>query len=132
MTGRNMLTTVGGGLLGMAATKYLPTILPSSITSLGGGSPIMTVLFSAAGAYAAGWVAGKYSPALGQAVLIGGLIQTGSTALNLFAPGLAASAGLGRVGAIIPGQFPVPQNPIMGGMAMQGVGAFRGAFGGRR
>jgi hypothetical protein len=125
-----MLTTVGGGLLGMAATKFLPTILPAQITALGGGSPLMTVAFSAAGAFAASWLAGKYSPALGQAVLVGGLIQTGSTALNLFAPGLARTAG---IGAIIPGSFPVPQNPITGAiMPVQGVGAFRGAFGGRR
>jgi hypothetical protein len=105
---------VGGGLVGVAATKYLPTLLPSSITAGLGGGPIMSVLITGAGAFAAGWLARKFvGGSFGDAVLFGGLMQAGSAALNAFAPpALAGRLALNGVGDIVPGWYPVPQNPI--------------------
>lgn len=134
MTSGDMLTSVIGGLIGMAATKFLPTLVPSSLTS---GSPFMSVIVTGVGAFAAGMIADKVAPKYGKAVLVGGLIQTGSTAMNTFAPSLAASLGVSGVGDIIATQpFPVPNNqmrPVMvaaapssaSGMGMVGAGIKR-------
>ena len=106
---------VGGGLVGVAATKYLPTLLPSSITSGLGGGSIMSIALMGAGAFAASWLAHKFvsNQAFGDAVLFGGLMQVGSTALTAFAPpALAQRLALSGLGEIVPGSFVVPQNPI--------------------
>jgi len=105
---------VGGGLVGVAATKYLPTLLPSGITGAMGGGPIMSLLITGAGAFAAGWLARRFvGGAFGDAVLFGGLMQTGSAALTAFAPpALAQRLALSGLGEIVPGSYVVPQNPI--------------------
>ena len=105
---------VGGGLVGVAATKYLPTLLPSGITSGLGGGPIMSLLITGAGAFAAGWLARRFvGGAFGDAVLFGGLMQTGSMALTAFAPAaLSQRLALSGMGDIVPGMYVVPQNPI--------------------
>ena len=136
----------GGVLVGVAATKYIPTILPSSITSLGGGSPWMGVLITA------GWcvwlrrAARKFGgEPFGDAVLLGGLAQVGSQILTIIAPpSLTSALALSGMGDIIPGMFRwFPRNRLVAGMPApvmlpvgktppSGVGAFRGAFGARR
>jgi len=110
---------VGGGLVGVAATKYLPTLLPTSITSGLGGGPIMSVVITGAGAFAASWIArmllGKTGAGgeFADAILFGGLMQTGSAALNAFAPpSIAGKLALSGVGDIVPGWYSVPQNPV--------------------
>lgn len=112
--GKDLLMMVGGGLVGVAATKYLPTLLPSSITSGLGGGAIMSLLITGAGAFAAGWLARRFvGGAFGDAVLFGGLMQVGSSALTAFAPpALASRLALSGLGEIVPGSFVVPQNPI--------------------
>jgi len=133
----------GGVLIGVAATKYIPTLLPASITSLGGGSPFVGVLITGAAAFAAGFIAKKagMSEAFSNAVMLGGLAQAGSQLLTIIAPpSLSQALALSGMGDIIPGMFVVPQNPVRAGMpapvmampAKTGVGAFRGAFGNRR
>lgn len=110
MTSGDMLTSVLGGLVGMAATKFLPTLVPASLTA---GNAFMSIIVTGVGAFAAGMLADKIAPKYGKAVLVGGLIQTGSTALNTFAPSLAMSLGVSGVGDIIPTQpFPVPNNQM--------------------
>jgi hypothetical protein len=110
MTSGDMLVSVLGGLIGMAATKFLPTLVPASLTS---GNPFMSVVVTGVGAFACGMIADKIAPKYGKAVLVGGLIQTGSTTLNAFAPSLASSLGVSGVGDIIPTQpFPVPNNQL--------------------
>lgn len=118
-SGKDLLTMVGGGLVGVAATKYLPTLLPASITSGLGGGPLMSVLITGAGAFAASWIARMVMGKTGSggefadAVLFGGLMQTGSAALNAFAPpSIAGKLALSGVGDIVPGYYTVPQNPI--------------------
>jgi hypothetical protein len=112
--GKDLLMMVGGGLVGVAATKYLPTLLPSSITSGLGGGAIMSVAIMGAGAFAAGWLARRFvGGPFGDAVLFGGLMQTGSALLTAFAPSaLASRLALSGVGDIVPGMYVVPQNPI--------------------
>jgi len=129
--GKDLLYMIGGGLLGVAATKYLPTLLPSSITAGLGGGPIMSVLLTGAGAFAASFLASKVDKTLGEAVLFGGLMQTGSAALTAFAPpSIADRLALSGVGDIIPGNYVVPQNPIRSAVVQMpapssGMGALR-------
>ena len=129
----------GGVLVGVAATKYLPTLVPASMLSTFGTNAFVSVIVTGAGAFVAGMLARKVSPgAFADAVLLGGLAQTASAALNAFAPPtLAGRLALSGVGDILPGSYVVPQNPIKAGIIPMpapsaGMGAFRGAFGGRR
>jgi len=119
--GKSMLTMVAGGLIGVAATKFLPTLIPGSITASLGASPIIGAAMTVAGAFVASWIARKvYAPAA-DAVLFGGLMQAGSVILTAFAPPqLASQLALSGMGDIVPGWYAVPQNPVTnrGGMAM--------------
>src|SRR5271168_971001 len=51
---------IGGGLVGVAAAKYIPTLIPSSITSSLGTSPIMAIVVAGAGAFAAGYLVKRF------------------------------------------------------------------------
>jgi hypothetical protein len=125
-----------GGLVGVAAVKYLPTLLPAGITgALGGGGGIVSVGITIAGAFVAGWVGGMWDKSFGDAVLFGGLMQAGSQLLGMFLnPNPLALSGLGDI--VATRGFVVPQNPVLQPMAApppsKGMGAFRGAFGYRR
>jgi len=133
---------IGGGLVGVAAAKYIPTLIPSSITSSLGTSPIMAIVVAGAGAFAAGWVAKRFGgDDFGDAVLFGGLMQTGSLILSAFAPApLNTALALSGLGDIMPGWFAVPQNSVtnrapvaMMPSAKSGVSGFApGGFGFRR
>lgn len=105
---------VGGGLVGVAATKFLPTLIPSSVTGMLGASPLASIAITAAGAFAAGWLGRRFVGSdFGDAVLFGGLMQTGSAILTAFAPpAIASQLALSGVGDIVPGWFAVPQNPV--------------------
>jgi len=138
---KDILLMVGGGLVGVAATKFLPTLIPAGMLTSLGSSSLVSVAITGAGAFLAGWLASKISKEFGEAVLFGGLMQTGSALLNAFAPpSLSGALALSGVGDIIPGMFVVPQNPIKAyipppppaAKGAAGMGAFRGAFGYRR
>jgi hypothetical protein len=111
---KDMLIMVGGGLVGVAATKFLPTLIPSSVTSSLGSSPLASIAITGAGAFVAGWLAKRFVGSdFGDAVLFGGLMQTGSAILTAFAPAvLSQQLALSGVGDIVPGWFAVPQNPV--------------------
>jgi len=100
-----------GGLVGVAAAKFLPTVVPTSIT---GSSQIVRVVLTGVSAYAAGKAAEmfKLGPQTSAAVLFGGMMQTASVALNAFLPSIGKQIGLGGFGELVPGSFPVPQNPL--------------------
>ena len=127
---------VAGGLVGVAATKYLPTMLPTNLTgAMGGAGGFMQVGISVAGAFVAGWIGGMWDRSFGDAVLFGGLMQAGSQLLSLFLnPNPLALSGLGDI--VATRGFVVPQNPVLQPIAApapaKGMGAFRGAFGYRR
>jgi len=89
----------------------------------------------------AGFVAGKVSQQFGEAVLLGGLAQAASVALNAFVPQVGKVIGLGGrrgVGDYVPASFTVPQNPVLlGGPGMTtfaatpATRAYGSAYGGR-
>jgi hypothetical protein len=111
MTSTEGLKLIAGGLAGVAAAKFLPTLLPASI---GGGiasSNVGRTVLTGVAAVAAGFIAGKWDKRVGDAVLFGGLMQTASVALNAFLPSLYQSLGIG-LGEFAPGRFGLPQNPL--------------------
>jgi hypothetical protein len=102
---------VGGGLVGVTVTKMIPAYIPASITSTLGSGSFMAIAVSAASAFAAGFLAKKFmGTEFGDAVLFGGLMQTGSVALNALLP--ASISGQFSLGDLVNGNFVVPQNPI--------------------
>ena len=111
---------VAGGLVGVAAAKFLPTMLPSNLV----GSNIMRVVATGVSAFVAGWLAGKADRTFGDAVLFGGLMQTGSVALNAFVPSIGKQIGLS---GLTPARFPLPDNPIAAGMMLTAPAAAAGA-----
>ena len=108
------LSMVAGVLVGVTAAKVIPGMLPAQLTA----SPILRLIATGASAYVASLVSGKvFSGQFSDAVFLGGLAHTGSVALNTFVPSIGARVGLnGGMGDLVPGTFPVPQNPIKGYM----------------
>lgn len=110
-----MVQAVLGGLIGVAAAKFIPTAVPN--IGLGTGNVVRT-LMTGISAFLAGWAAEKaINRTFGSAVLFGGLMQTGSVALNAFLPGVGAQIGLsGRrrgVGDLVDTRnLVVPYNPV--------------------
>ena len=106
--GGSTVKLVAGGLVGVAAAKFLPTLLPGSFTS----GTVTRVLASGVAAFVAKFVASKAgaTPAVADAILFGGLMQTGSVALNAFLP--ANLAQRFAMGELVPAQFTVPQNTL--------------------
>lgn len=124
------LKYVAGLLVGVAVTKAGVPMLPFNTTS----QPL-AVAGSVGVAFAAGWLASKFDPKMGQAVLFGGLAQAASVFLNAFVPPVGSYLALrgGRgVGEFVPASFSVPQNPIMmtggGGATMAPTRAYRPAY----
>ena len=106
------LSMVAGVLVGVTAAKVIPGMLPAQLTA----SPILRLIATGASAYVASLLSGKvFSGQFSDAVFLGGLAQTGSVALNTFVPSIGARVVLnGGMGDLVPGTFPVPQNPIKG------------------
>ena len=118
---------LGGGFTGLIAAKFIPTLLPASLTGSIGSSTGGRFILTLAAALASGWAATKFvNPQFGDGVLFGGLIQAGSVALNTFLPSVYTSLGVG-LGELMPGRFPVPQNPIRAAMASRQIAAPVGA-----
>ncbi len=123
---------LGGGLAGVAAAKFIPTMIPSNITGTFGTSSFGPFVMTGLSAFAAWWLASKVSVPFSEGVLFGGLMQTASVGLNSFLPGLSIGGvpiALSGIGDLVPGRFAVPQNPLrlngganapMGAMAPSG------------
>lgn len=129
-----MVQAVAGGLVGVAAAKFIPTVLPSQLVS----SNLMRTVTTGASAVAVGMLAQKFvKGAFGQAVLFGGLMQTGSVALNAFLPSVASMIGVSGMGELVDARFSIPENPIRMGApapvvavnARAGVSGLNRAFG---
>lgn len=106
------LSMIAGGLLGVTAAKMIPGMLPASLVA----SPIMKLIATGASAWVASLLAGKvFSGPFSDAVFFGGLMQTGSVGINIFIPSLSTFglSGVRGMGDLVPGQFSVPQNPLM-------------------
>ena len=114
---KQSLMILGGGFAGLIGAKFIPTLLPTSLTGSIGSSNGGRFVLTLASALAVAWAAGKFvGPQFGDGALFGGLIQAGSVALNAFLPSVYSSLGIG-LGDLLPGSFAVPQNPIRAGMA---------------
>jgi len=116
ITSKGGLMILGGALTGVVVSKFAPTLLPSSLTGSLGTSSFGPTILTGAAALAAGFIAGKWDKGFGDAVLLGGLLQTVSVGLNAFLPSVYSQLGIG-LGDLLPGQFAVPQNPIRAGIA---------------
>jgi hypothetical protein len=107
-------TTLAGGLLGVAAAKLLPGLVPAGLIPITGIWP--RVIVTGVAAWAAGTAATKFvGKPFGDAVFFGGLMQTGSMVLNAVLPNFRVGGvplALSGLGELVPGQFPVPQNPL--------------------
>lgn len=95
------------GLVGVAATKFLPTALPVGQI---GASNIGRVGLSVVAAMVSGWVAGKITKDrdIEEFVRFGGFMQAASVGLNVFVPALGRQLSLA---GLAPSQnFYAPQN----------------------
>jgi hypothetical protein len=108
---KDSLKLIGGGITGVAATKFLPTLLPTQMLVSVANTNIGKTAISVAAAFAAGWAASKLDARFGQGVYFGGFMQATSVGLNAFVPSLYKTLGIG-MGDFVPGSFPVPQNPV--------------------
>lgn len=109
---KQTLKMLGGGLVGVAAAKFIPQLLPASLTSSLGTSAFTQMLITGASAVAAGWLAGKLDKDFGNGVMFGGLMQTASVGLNAFLPNFTIAGVPVALGDLVQGQFAVPQNPL--------------------
>ena len=107
LKGAGMAKAVTAGLAGMAAAKFLPTLVPGNLIQ----GNLMRTVATGASAFVAQMIAKAVvkDPAISDAVLFGGLMQTGSVALNAFLPGIAASLGLS---GIMDANWSIPENPL--------------------
>ena len=105
--------------------SYASSALSSTLSSIGSSGGFVSVVVSGVSAFIAGWAAGKVNKEFGDAVLFGGLMQTGSVAINAFLP--SSISGQFSLGDLVNGNFVVPQNPIraaqMAGMAAAAAAA---------
>lgn len=101
---------VVAGLAGVAAAKFIPTLIPAQFV----GGNLMRTVATGASAFVAQMIAKMVvkDPVVTDAVLFGGLMQTGSTALNAFLPGLAAQLGLSGLGELMDARWSIPENPL--------------------
>jgi hypothetical protein len=103
-----------GGLTGVAATRLVSKIIPPGI--LGFAGQFAPLLSDGISAMLVSWAAekmggnGETARDFKSGVPFGALMLVGSTAISTFVPGLR-QYGFG-IGALVPGQFPIPQNPI--------------------
>src|ERR1700689_1285475 len=112
---KGSLMVLGGGPAGFAAVKFIPTLIPASITSILGASSFAPFIISGVSAIAAWWLASKISVPFSEGVLFGGLMKTASVALNAFLPGFVIGGvpiALSGFGDLVAGNFVVPQNPL--------------------
>ena len=123
LTSKQSLRVIGGGFAGLIATKFIPTLLPTSVLGTVGTSTAGQFVVSLVAALATGWAAGKFvGPAFGNGAMFGGIIQAVSVGLNGFLPSVYSSLGIG-LGDLLPGSFTVPQNPIRAGMQPRRIAA---------
>jgi hypothetical protein len=107
LRGAGMAKAVVAGLAGMAASKFIPTLIPGNLIQ----GNLMRTVATGASAFIAQMIAKAVvkDQSVSDAVLFGGLMQTGSVALNAFLPGIAQSLGLS---GIMDANWTIPENPL--------------------
>jgi len=110
LKGMTLGKAVIGGLAGVAAAKFIPTLIPANYIS----SNLMRTVATGAAAVVAQMVAHAFikDEAITNGVLFGGLMQTASTALNAFLPSIASQLGLNGMGQIMDADWSIPENPL--------------------
>jgi hypothetical protein len=111
-------TVVGGGLVGVAATRFLGQVIPLGMLGFAGG--MAPLLRDAIAAFVVSWggnaVVGSGSESKAKfrdGITFGALMQVASTAISAFVPSLRQYGfGISGMGYMMPAQFPVPQNPL--------------------
>lgn len=113
VTGTKMATAVAAGLAGVAAAKFIPGLIPAQFIQ----GNLMKTVATGASAFVAQMIAKAVTKdqAISDAVLFGGLMQTGSAALNAFLPGIAAQFGLTGLGEIVDADWKIPENYLRRG-----------------
>ena len=105
-----MAKAIVSGLAGMAAAKFLPTLVPAQYI----GNNLMRTVATGLSAVVAQMIAkaATKDQTISDSVAFGAWIQTGSVALNAFLPGIAKQFGLTGLGNILDADFSIPENPL--------------------
>jgi hypothetical protein len=113
------VTQVIGGLLGVAATRFVGQMIPSQLTGFAGtAGPFVKDLVAGAivawgGSKIAENGASQTKSDIAKGVSFGALMQVASTGVQTFIPALRTyGIGISGMGYMMPAQFPVPQNPL--------------------
>lgn len=109
--GKNSMEIIGGAFAGLVAAKFIPTLLPTSMAGGITSSSVGKVVVSGIAAIVGGWAGSKVSIQFGQGMLLGGMVQTISIALNAFLPTFYTTLNP-SLGDLMNGGFTVPQNPL--------------------
>jgi len=107
LRGAGMAKAIVAGMAGMAAAKFIPTLIPGQFVQ----GNLMRTVATGASAFVAQMIARAVvkDQTVADAVLFGGLIQTGSVALNAFLPAIARQVGLA---GIMNADWSIPENPL--------------------
>lgn len=131
---KQLVEMAGGILIGVAASKYLPTLIPSSVLGAIPSSSFTVPLVTGIGTAMAGFLAHKFlPPGVAVGVVGGGAALTLSRLLDVIAPpSIAGQVHLSGVGDIVGTQgFSVPDRSmraplqIVGGVGNYGYGNYR-------
>ncbi len=98
---------IAGGLVGVTAAKLVAGMLPASLSS-----PIVKIGAALVTAIVSQGLGNKMKPGFGDAMMFGGLMQTGSLVLSAYLPSVGNQIGLNGMGDLVPGRFTIPQNPL--------------------
>ena len=107
---KDSLKMLGGGVVGVAVVKIIPTLLPAGTIASIASSSFGKIAVAAVTATVAGWGAGKLDKRFGEGVMFGGWMMVTAVIINTVAPSLY-SQYIG-MGDFVPGKFVVPQNPV--------------------
>jgi hypothetical protein len=128
---KQLVEMAGGVLIGVAATKYLPTLIPASLTGMIPSSSFTVPLVTGVGAAMAGYLAHKFLPGgVAAGVVAGGAALTLSRLLDVVAPAsISSQLSLSGVGDIVPTMgFAVPDRSMRQQVVQMpgaGVGFYR-------
>lgn len=116
----NFATAGVGVTVGVFATKFIQRMIPTNLIPTTGGF-LTAAAVTGVSAYAAYMLANKFARGYAPWILAGGMAQTVSVLINGLMPGFQVggvpfgiSGGRG-MGELMPGSYPVPQNPVNSG-----------------
>lgn len=132
----SMATAGLGVVAGVFATKMVQRFIPANLIPSTGGF-LTAAAVTGASAYVAYMISQRVAPRYAPWVLAGGMAQTFSVVLNGLMPGFSVNgvplgiSGYGRgMGELMPGRYPVPQNPISAANGRVNPSGLARAYGG--